>query len=236
MLTPYYDHAGITLYCADCREVLPTLAAGSVDLVLTDPPYGLKEARYNGTHGDRSNCAKAGNYGTSAWDDAPPDTEILQAVIAAGRNAIVWGGNYFVLPPSSKWLVWDKDNGTNDFADCELAWTNLPGAVRKLRFRWNGMLQEYGGRLRETRFHPTQKPLFVMRWCLGQAGDAALTVADFFAGSGTTLLAAKLEGRRAIGCEIDERYCQIAAKRLEQEVLPFAEPAQEEAVQLALAV
>ena len=114
--------------------------------------------------------------------------------------------------------MWDKDNGQNTFADCELAWTNLPKAVRKFKWRWQGMLQEKGGRDKEHRVHPTQKPLALMRWCLSLVPDAE-TVLDPFAGSGTTLVAARLEGRKAIGIEINERYCEAAANRLAQRTL-----------------
>ena len=212
---PYYDDgAGITLFHADCREILPHLPP--VDLVLTDPPYGIGEARKN--FGSRSNLARADLYVPAAWDDEPPTAETMRSVVAAGRLAIVFGGNYFGFPAASKWLVWDKDR-TGDFADCELAWTNLGGAVRRLRFRWNGMLQEHGGRHKEARFHPTQKPVPVMRWCIEQAGDGVETILDPFAGSGTALVAARDLGRKCIGVEIEERYAEIAANRLRQGVL-----------------
>lgn len=102
-----------------------------------------------------------------------------------------------------------------------LCLTNLPGAVRKFTYRWNGMLQEHGGRAKEDRWHPTQKPLAVITWCILRAPSTVRTILDPFMGSGTTLRAAKDLGRRAIGIEIEERYCEIAAKRLAQEVLPL---------------
>lgn len=212
-MKPYYEQDGITIYNGDCREILPHIKA---DLVLTDPPYGIGEAR--GKNRTRSNLAVAKDYGVAAWDDAPPSADTLSLVLAAASRAIVFGGNYFTLPPSACWLVWDKDR-TGDFADAELAWTNLKGAVRLKRFRWNGMLQEPGAE-REHRQHPTQKPVPVMKWCLGFAPDARV-VLDPFMGSGTTLVAAKLEGRKAVGIEIDERYCEIAVRRLKQQVLDF---------------
>ena len=132
---------------------------------------------------------------------------------------IIFGGNYFGLPPSSCWLVWDKDN-TGDFADCELAWTNLKKAVRRLKWRWNGMLQENMAN-KELREHPTQKPLEVMKWAMKHAPEDCQTILDPFMGSGTTLRAAKDLGRKAIGIEIEEKYCEIAVNRLRQEVLPL---------------
>jgi len=219
-MKPYYEDtkAGIVIYNADCRDVLPELP--SVDLVLTDPPYGIgadsqsfQNARQRG-----SAVAPSRDYGLSTWDAQPPPIETIHKVARACRNAIIWGGNYFALWPSAAWLVWDKDNGANGYADCELAWTNLPIACRRKRHRWMGMLQEYAGDDKEHRFHPTQKPLPLMRWCLELVPDAH-TILDPFMGSGTTLRAAKDLGRKAIGIEIEERYCEIAAKRLSQEVL-----------------
>ena len=145
------------LYLGDCRDILQALAP--VDLVLTDPPYGIGEAA--GKNKSRGKAAVARDYGYSDWDDAPPADALIDEIRSKGKASILFGGNYFTLPPSSCWLVWDKDN-TGDFADCELAWTNLPQAVRKFRFRWNGMLQENMG-AKELREHPTQKPVPVMR-------------------------------------------------------------------------
>ena len=122
--------------------------------------------------------------------------------------------------PARCWLVWDKDNGANGYADCELAWTNLDKAVRRIKHRWMGMLQE-PGMPKEERVHPTQKPVPVMRWCIQQAPENCRCVIDPFVGSGTTLVAAAREGRAAVGIEGEERYCEIAAKRLQQEVLPL---------------
>lgn len=214
MVEPYYDQDGITIYNADCREVLPQL--GTFDLLLTDPPYGIGEAA--GKNRSRTKLAKAKDYGNSDWDDSPPEEETITLMLDHSIKHILWGGNYFNgLYPSPCWLVWDKDN-TGDFADCELAWTNLKKAVRKFRWRWNGMLQEKGGKDKEIRVHPTQKPVPLMRWCLSLVPDAE-TILDPFMGSGTTLEAAKLEGRKAVGIEINEKYCEAAVNRLAQGVL-----------------
>jgi len=217
-MKPYYEADGITIYHGDCREILPMLPRAA--LVLTDPPYGIgadKNLRANKRHGRAAVASR--DYGRGGWDNAPPNAETMRLVIDAAPCAIVWGGNYFGLPPRAGWLVWDKDNGTNGYADCELAWTNLPQAIRRIRYRWMGMLQEKAGDEKEERLHPTQKPLPVMTWCLSFALDAR-DILDPFMGSGTTLRAAKDTGRRAIGIEIEERYCEIAAKRLAQRVLP----------------
>ena len=212
-MKPYYEQDGITIYNADCRDVLPTLEP--VDLVLTDPPYGIGEAA--GKNKSRGLLAIPTDYGDADWDDHPVDAALMDAVRAAGRTQIIFGGNYYDLPPTSCWLIWDKDN-TGDFADAEMAWTNMPKAVRLIKWRWNGMLQERGGKDKESRQHPTQKPLPVMRWCIQQAPDAQ-TILDPFMGSGTTLRAAKDLGLKAVGIEIEERYCEIAANRMAQGVL-----------------
>jgi DNA modification methylase len=116
--------------------------------------------------------------------------------------------------------VWDKDNGSNGYADCELAWTNFDKAVRRKKYRWMGMIQERMGHDKEERVHPTQKPIEIMEWVILQAPKAD-TILDPFMGSGTTLVAAKHLHRQAIGIEIEEKYCEIAAKRLAQGVLPL---------------
>ena len=212
---PYYDRDGITIFNADCKEVLPFL--GKFDLLLTDPPYGIGADNRKQIL-SRNQLAVPIDYGESDWDSAPPDSDLLEICRGLCKSQVLWGGNYFDVPPSSCWLVWDKDNGSSDFADCELAWTNLKKAVRKFKWRWNGMLQEKAGRDKEHRVHPTQKPLPLMRWCLSLVPDAE-TILDPFMGSGTTLVAAKLEGRKAVGIEINEKYCESSAKRLEQGVL-----------------
>jgi len=208
---PYYSDARITIYCADCREVLPAL--DPADLVLTDPPYGIGEAA--GKNRTRDHVARAKDYGVASWDDQPIDQELLELVIAAGKYAAIFGGNYYRVPPSSCWLVWDKENGDCDFADAELAWTNYGTAVRLKRHLWNGMLRKG----RERRDHPTQKPLAVMAWAILKCPGEPQTILDPFMGVGTTLRAAKDLGRRAIGIECEERYCEIAVRRLAQEVL-----------------
>jgi len=213
-VTPYYDeHAGITIYHGDCREVLPQL--GKVDLVLTDPPYGIGEAA--GKNASRGKMSQPVDYGNVGWDDVPVEQITMDAVVQHGEYAAVFGGNYYAMPPSSSWFVWDKENGKTDFADCELVWSNFGCAVRIIRHQWNGMLRVG----REPRAHPTQKPLRVVQWVLSLCPAAPTTVLDPFMGSGTTLVAAKQLGRRAIGIELEERYCEIAAQRLSQEVFNF---------------
>ena len=198
-----------TIYLADAAIVLPTLLP--VDALVTDPPYGIGEAA--GKNASRNNLAVAVDYGEDEWDNEPVPHWLLQQAIHKARHSVIFGGNYYALPPSSCWLVWDKENGENDFADCELAWTNLRKAVRRIVYRWNGMLRANG----ETRGeHPTQKPLGVMEWAIMQLPDGTNTILDPFMGSGTTGLAALALGRKFIGIEREPKYFEVAKRRLSQ--------------------
>lgn len=221
-MTPYYEADGITIYHGDCREILPMI--DSVDLLVTDPPYGIGAARksFGGASVKRhmtglvkGKAVAKRDYGDAAWDDHPPPAEVIDLAMASSRYHIIFGGNYFDLGPARCYLVWDKLRGDTDYADAELAWTNLDRTVRVIRYKWNGFLVEKP----EDRFHPTQKPLDVMKWAIMQAPIDCLSVIDPFMGSGTTLRAAKDLGRKAIGIEMEERYCEIAVKRLAQGVL-----------------
>lgn len=193
-----------TLYHADCREVLTTL--GRFDAVITDPPYGINEN--DRKVASRRKLAAAKDYGAFDWDKAPPSPELIDLLRGAGDWQALFGGNYFPLPPSSCWLVWDKMN-SGDFADCELAWTNWPKAVRRLQWRWNGMIRQGN----EERYHPTQKPLQVMAWVISLCPKAD-TVLDPFMGSGTTGIACAQLGRAFTGIERERKYFDIACERI----------------------
>lgn len=193
------------LYRGDCAEILPTL--NKVDACITDPPYGINENSKKVA--SRANMAAAKDYGQFDWDKAAPPADLIDLMREKSQYQAIFGGNYFNLPPSSCWLVWDKLNGKNDFADCELAWTNWPKAVRRMQWLWNGMIRQG----HEERFHPTQKPLEVMKWAI-ELCPKAEAVLDPFMGSGTTGVAAIQMGRKFIGIERDERYFQVACERI----------------------
>lgn len=200
---------GVLLINADCRDVLPTL--GKVDAVVTDPPYGIGESSKN--FASRSKLASADKYERSDWDASPCDPVVVGCVLANSKRQIIWGGNYFGLPPTSCVLVWDKMGPANDFADCELAWTNLPKAVRRIRFLWNGCMRRERDVPRE---HPTQKPIEVMRWCIEHLPPETSQILDPFMGSGTTGVAAVKLGRKFIGIEIEQKYFDIACRRISE--------------------
>lgn len=190
-----------TLYLGDCLDILPTLP--EVDAVITDPPFGLGEKMQGGTWG-----AKEGFKEMLTWDSASPEVDDLLLIAAHGRHAVMWGGNYFGLPPSRGWLVWDKSNAVPTMADVELAWTNLDRPAK--RFRGTVGRVEFG--------HPTQKPLDLMKWTIQQVDffGLAKTVFDPFMGSGTTGVAAVQMGRKFIGIEREPKYFEIAVRRIEQ--------------------
>jgi site-specific DNA-methyltransferase (adenine-specific) len=216
---PYYEHGGISIYHGDSREIAPGL--GFDGLVLTDPPYGIAHPTDYKRRG-RGNLAQCRDYAPVHDDNRPFDAGWLLTI---GKARIIWGGNYFTdaLPPVNGWLVWDKERPDElDQATCELAWTDCVKGVRRFRHLWNGMMRASDDALE----HPTQKPEALMRWCLSMRWTREFTsVLDPYMGSGTALVAAKDLGMRAIGIEIEERYCEIAAKRLQQEVLPLEQTA-----------
>lgn len=200
---------GVTVYLGDCRDILPTI--GKVDAILTDPPYGINADRGAGKSADKWSKFT----GDAGWDAAPVDADLLSSIIALAEHSIIWGGNYFSLPATPCWLIWDKETaGVTTFADCEVAWTNLAKAMRLKRHLWSGPYMK----VKEERFHPTQKPLPVMQWCIEQLPAKAAVIADPFMGSGTTGVAAVSLGKGFVGCERDERYFDISCRRIANEL------------------
>lgn len=197
-----------TLYLGDCLEILPTLPKS--DLVIADPPYGVGENAHR--IASRTKLAATIDYGDFDWDAQPATNEEIAATMAAGAHCILWGGNYFCVPPSRGWLVWDKDNSGN-FADCELAWTNLPISVRLFRHMWNGMLR--ASERNTPRVHPTQKPIALMAWCIERCKVKPKTVIDPFMGSAPVGIACAAVGIAYIGIEKMRRNFDIACERIE---------------------
>jgi DNA modification methylase len=198
------------LYLGDCLEIMPMLAdAWETTGLLTDPPYGIGET--NKQNLSRGKLAPPRDYGEFSWDAKPASAAHIASARIRAKYQIIFGGNYFELPPTPCWLVWDKQN-TGDFADCELAWTNLEKAVRCIYWRWNGMIRK-GDDVRE---HPTQKPTGVMKWCITQLPNSCHTILDPFMGSGTTGVACVQLGRKFIGIEIEPAYFDISCRRIDQ--------------------
>lgn len=199
-----------TLYLGDCREILPTLPR--VDAVITDPPYGIGFAAQPTKAQRRNGQAK------EDWDNCVAAE--LTSLLALGKTQVVWGGNYYALPPTRGWLSWYKPDAPPSMASLELAWTNLDRNARQISQSISATNAERVG-------HPTQKPLAVMLWTLEQAGMPA-TVLDPFMGSGTTGVAAARLGLKFTGIEIDPRYFEIACRRIEdaqRQTTLFEQPA-----------
>ena len=193
-----YENENVTLWHGDCREW-----SGKADAVVTDPPYGLGDKLHRPGPGTWS-----GNWGDGAPEWDRQTAEGVVELVATFPTAIVWGGNYYALPPVRGWLIWDKMQ-EHSSGHAELAWTNLDIPIRTFRL---SRVQAYSRMGKE---HPTQKPIELMQWCL-QWVPAGAIVLDPFCGSGTTLIAALETGRKAIGIEIDERWVDVAVKRLER--------------------
>ena len=201
-----------TLYLGDCMDILPTL--GKVDAVITDPPYGTgfsfgSKAK---TPKQKDGSMWGKDWGQMFGDDKKFDPMPL---FKHGKIQIIWGANWFCdfLPPANVWLVWDKDTPEGmSLSDCEIAWTSIKGGgVRRKKIMWSGFRRE--GEVRE-HYHPTQKPVRLMSWCIEQAGNSK-TILDPFMGSGTTGVAAIQMGRKFIGIEREPKYFDIACERIE---------------------
>lgn len=213
-MTPYYSDESVTLWHGDAREVLPGRLTKPV--LITDPPYGID------LDTDYSRFKNAGTAHRKVAQDAEAfDPEWL---LARFSRAVIFGGHNFAsrLPDSGSWIVWDKvlknDLGVR-IAEAELAWTRgVLTRTRSFRHLWSGAFRASE---RGTAYHPCQKPVALMGWIVRLVTQTVDTVVDPYAGSGSTLVAAKVEGRKAVGCELDERYCELIAQRLSQEVLDF---------------
>ena len=187
------------LWHGDCREVLPLLPR--FDAVITDPPYGISKA-WKGGFGHGWGRARADAGLRNEWDAEVPSDDLLQQVLAAGDEIVIWGGNYFNLPPSRCWWVWSKPERGFSLAEAELAWTNRDNVVRV----FDGPRSDVG------REHPTQKPVALMAWCLQKIKGR--TVVDPFMGSGTTGVACAQLGKAFTGIERERKYFDIACERI----------------------
>lgn len=203
MKQPFYQDEFITIFHGDCRHILPHL--GNFDLLLTDPPYGITFA------GQPTKWQRRAGQKAEEWDNDTVEEWVLLLARQLCRTAIIWGGNYYSLPPSRCWLSWFKPDAPPSMGNVEYAWTNMDKNSRQIS-------QSIGATNSERLGHPTQKPLRVIEWALAQAEDIE-TIVDPYGGSGTTGRAAKNMGKKCVLIEREEKYCEMAAKRMAQEVL-----------------
>lgn len=188
------------LILGDCLEVLPTL--GKVDAVVTDPPYGIARV-WKGGGGHGWGSARAETAERNEWDDAAPDASALELILSKAKQHILWGGNYFNLPPSRCWLIWNKPERGFTLAEAEMAWTNFDSVVRVFD----------APRSEPDRKHPTQKPVSLMLWCVEKTKGL---VCDPYMGSGTTGVACVRLQRPFIGIERNPRWFDLSCKRIEE--------------------
>lgn len=201
-------------YNMDCMDGMKEFPDKYFDLAIVDPPYGIKQG--GDSNHTRSVIATSKKYHVFN-DSQPPDERYFSELLRVSKNQIVFGANHFIdkMPiPSPCWIVWDKENGKNDFADCELAWTSFGKAVRKFSFRWQGMLQG-DMKHKERRIHPTQKPVALYKWILANYANEGDLILDTHVGSASSLIACEALGFKYVGFEIDEVYYKESKERLE---------------------
>lgn len=210
----YHETEHGILYHGDCLDIMKTLPDNSVDAVVTDPPYGIKMSKGCDGYG-----VSAGRQYSDTWDSSRPPMPYFDAILSLCVPTLMFGGNYFadILPRSTHWVVWDKVGNidfNNPFSDCELIWTNIKkNSTRKMVYIQQGFISQ-----EKTRYHPTQKPVGVVSGLISNYTHTGNTILDPFAGSGTTAIACIKLNRRYILIEKEEKYCEIAVRRIESEL------------------
>ena len=209
------------LYNMDCMSGMREFPDKYFDLAIVDVPYGIGAGNYE-RGGRQPGNAKAASfaYTRKDWDNEPPAADYFTELMRISKNQIIWGANHFIsrIPIDAPcWIVWDKDNGNNDYADCELAWTSFNTAVRRYKYKWHGMLQQ-NMKNKELRIHPTQKPVALYSWLLSKYAKRGDKIIDTHAGSASSLIACHRQGLDFIGFEIDAEYYAAASERLTSEI------------------
>ena len=206
-------------YNIDCMEGMKQFPDKYFDLAIVDPPYGIGESGKRNK--SRSKLAIAKDYKPFIGDDLDsPNVDYFSELFRVSKNQVIFGANHFITKiskDSSCWIVWDKNNHGNDFADCELAWTSFNSAVRMFRFTWNGMLQG-DMKHKEERIHPTQKPVALYSWILNKYSNKDDIILDTHVGSASSLIACHRTNHRFVGFELDEYYYKLANQRLKDEM------------------
>jgi site-specific DNA-methyltransferase (adenine-specific) len=221
---PCYRLPFLSLFHADCMEIMKQYPDKYFDLAIVDPPYGIDIN--NQSQGKGGGVARKIEYTKKDWDKTAPEIEYFNELRRVSKNQIVWGANHFIsrLPiDSSCWVVWDKDNGTTDFADCELAWTSFKTAVRRFKWTWAGMRQQ-NMKHKEERIHPTQKPIQLYEFLIKEYSKTDFKILDTHFGSGSIALAVDKANRldkmnlHLTACEIDKEYIDKAIKRISESI------------------
>jgi len=206
----------IKLLNMDCMAYMATQPDNAFNLAIVDPPYGIREDGHR--ENNRSKLAISTNFNKALWGQDRPTKKYFIELCRVSKNQIIWGANHLADLFNAKspcWIVWDKDN-SGGFADCELAFGSFNAAVRKFKFRWNGMLQG-DMKNKEARIHPTQKPVKLYEWLLTNYAKPTDRILDTHLGSGSLAIAAHYFGCDFVGLEIDKDYYDDACQRFEDE-------------------
>ena len=201
----------------DCMDYMRWLPDKAFDLAIVDPPYGINAA--NILSGPRRKSGKGAAMKTAFeakdWDLAVPGAEYFEQLFRVSKNQIIWGANYMVehLPVSMGWIVWDKDNGTTNFSDCELSFTSFNSALRKFKYTWNGMIQG-DMKNKEEKIHPTQKPVKLYEWLITNYAKPGQRILDTHLGSMSSVIACLNMGFEIVGCELDADYFKAGVERV----------------------
>ena len=187
------------------------------DLAIVDPPYGINIQKMNYTQNTKGGIAKRNDYSSVGnWDSETPTKEYFNELFRVSKNQIIWGGNYFELPLTKSWIIWDKkteEKYSNDFADCEMAWNSFDKPAKIVRYLWSGMLQP-NMKDKQQRIHPTEKPYQLYKWLLDKYAKQGDKILDTHLGSGSIAIACHDYGFDLTACELDKEYFEAAMKRL----------------------
>ena len=196
----------INIYNQDCLEAMREMSDNQFDLAIVDPPYGINAANMQMGNNSRK------KWGKKDWDKNTPTPEYWNELFRVSKNQIVWGGNYFYLPPSKCWVVWDKNNGESDFADGEMAWTSFDKPMRIKKIHWTGSASNWEDT--KGKIHPTQKPVKLYEWLLMNYAKEGDKILDTHLGSGSIAIACHNLGYDLTGYELDKEYYDNAIKRI----------------------
>ena len=191
------------------------------DLAIVDPPYGIDIHKMNYTQSTKGGVTKRNDYSAiTDWDSNVPTQEYFNELFRVSKNQIIWGGNYFELPLTKSWIIWDKkteEKYSNDFADCEMAWNSFNKPAKVVRYLWSGMLQP-NMKDKQKRIHPTEKPYQLYKWILDKYAKPNDKILDTHLGSGSIAIACHDYGFELTACELDKDYYEKAIQRIKNHV------------------
>ncbi len=219
-IIPYYQTPFLSIFLSDCLPMMRKFKNKEFDLAIVDVPYGIGED--GSKNQKRGKLAKSKDYKPYIGNDLnSPEAEYWNELKRISKNQIIWGANHFIskIPyDSSCWIVWDKENGENDFADCELAWTSFNTAVRKFKWKWQGMLQQ-NMKNKQERIHPNEKPIQLYEWCIRKYAKKGDKILDTHLGGGSIAIAIDMantldkKNLTFVGIELDPDYFRAAVER-----------------------